>query len=88
MIELAQVKDISVIAGVIIAVITLVKAVFEYKRQGAQKRAEYFLQFRKQRIEHKSFERIRLILDQEEGDIDKLTLIEKEEFLAFFEDIA
>jgi hypothetical protein len=81
-------KNLSVIFGVIIAALTLLKAVFEYSRQGKQKRAEHFLELRSRETENKIFNKIRLMLDHDKAKIAELTRIEKEEFLAFNEEIA
>jgi hypothetical protein len=39
--------DIATIATAVIALLALVRGVFEYVRQGAQKRAEHFVAMRK-----------------------------------------
>ena len=53
--SLSDYKDVATIAGVVIALVTLAKGVYEYVRQGAQKRAEQFIEMRKRLKENDTF---------------------------------
>jgi hypothetical protein len=85
---LEQTKDLSTVIGAVVAAFTLAKALFEYIRQNAAKRAEFFITMRARLKENETF---RNLLDQIEHDDPNLGGIdfkEKRDLLGFFEEIA
>ncbi|MBN1787007.1 MAG: hypothetical protein JW806_01280 [Sedimentisphaerales bacterium] len=79
--------DIAVIAGCIVTIITLIKGLLEYSRQGAQKRAEHFSELRRGFRENKLFKELLQELDEDAQGLAKRPFKEKRELLGFFEDI-
>lgn len=87
MVELRELKDWAAIVGVIIALLTLMKGVYEYTRQNAQKRAEYFLDMRK-RLNEESIREICALLEKDDDRLRDLEFKDKRYFLGLFEEIA
>ena len=81
-------KDIAVIAGAAIALMTLVKGVVEYGRQGAQKRAEHFIEMRKRLKENDSFKEMCALLENDDAKLLEMPFREKRDLLGFFEEVA
>lgn len=87
--NLEDARNIAVIAAALVGAATLLKGVFEYMRQNAQKRAELYMQLGKQFIENTNFKRLFDLLDRRADDeLRQLEYAHKLEFLRFFEDIA
>ena len=85
---LSEWKDLAAVVGAVIALITLVKAVIEYAHQGAQKRAEYFLEMRKRLKENTSFREICALLETDDPNLQAVPFKEKRDLLGFFEEVA
>lgn len=85
---LAIFKDIAVIASTIVAVVTLIKAVIEYTRQNAQKRADHYQilrdKFRNDEQIHPLFE----LLESNSNELESIPLRQKQHLIGFYEDIA
>jgi len=81
------VKSIASIVAVIVALITLGKGLAEYSKQGAQQRAEHFLEMRHRFKDNENFHRICALLWNDDDGLLKLTLQEKTDFIGFFEEI-
>ena len=60
---LSDYKDIATIAGVVIALAALIKGVYEYVKQGAQKRAEQFVEMRKRFKENETFRELAALIE-------------------------
>ena len=89
-ITLSDAKDAAIVLGTVVALITFIKGVIEYRRQGAQKRAEYFRAMREQLTRNQQFRDICELLSKD-GEDPKLMEIPKQEkfdFLAVFEEVA
>jgi len=71
----------------VVAVVTLMKGVYEYMMQRSDKRAQQFLEMRKSFRENKEFQKI---LEHLHGDQDfsQISDTVKFEFMGFFEDLA
>jgi len=80
--------DITLILGGIVGLLTLIKGVGEYSRQGAQKRAEHFIELRKRFQENSLFKEMCQELDEDPPALANRPFKEKRELLGFFEDIA
>lgn len=85
-------KDIITIAlgalGSGIALISLIKALIEYKKQGITKRSEIFLNMRSRLREDKSFSEICGLLESDDPKLLDIPLIERDRFVGFFEEFA
>ena len=74
--------------GAAIAIITAIKALIEYRKQGITKRAEIFLQMRSRLREDPSFKNICQLLETDDEELKEVSLIEKDRFIGFFEEFA
>jgi hypothetical protein len=81
-------EQAATLIGTAIALATLLKGVFEYSAQGAQKRAEQFFLLRKRLFENASFQRICAMLRDENPQLAAVPFEEKAEFLTLFEEVA
>ena len=86
--SLSDYKDIATIAGVVIALFTLAKGVYEYVRQGAQKRAEQFIEMRKRLKENDTFRDLAALLETNDPRLESVPYKDKRDYLGFFEEIA
>jgi hypothetical protein len=87
-VPLSDAKDIATIVAVIVAMLTLVKAVFEYARQNAQRRAEHFVDMRKRFKSEPKFLKILARLDDENARCDDILPQDRRDLLGFFEEVA
>jgi len=83
-----EVRNIAVIAGTIVAVLTLVKASIEYSRQGLQKRMEHFFSLEKRLTENREFLQILEMLEFDKPEIELVPFLIKRELLGLFEEVA
>jgi hypothetical protein len=84
-------RNLAIITGTVVAALTLIKAVVEYTRQNAQKRAEYYTKLREKFKENNRFTELFELLRNEDNDDPKLAELAyqvKQDFLGFYEDIA
>ena len=84
----AEARDVAAIVGVTIALVTLIKAVFEYSSHGAQKRAEHFLAMRQRFKGNESFRSLCAMLDGDDRELADVAFKEKRDLLGFFEEVA
>lgn len=80
--------DITIIAGVVIALVTFIRGVFEYSRQGASRRAEHFLEMRRRLKEKETFKEIADLLEIDDPKLLNIPFKDKRDYLGFFEEIA
>jgi hypothetical protein len=85
---LSEWKDIATIAGVAIALGTLINGLAEYTHQGAQKRAEHFLTMRKRLKESEVFEELCSLLETDDPRLSGLSFKDKRSLLGLFEEVA
>jgi hypothetical protein len=85
---LATAKDIATIAGILIAAIAFIKGVFEYLRQGAQKRAEYFLTIQKRLVENATFLTILELVEFDDPKVADIPFKDRRELLGLFEEVS
>jgi hypothetical protein len=81
-------KDVVVILGGLVALLTLVKGVREYSLNGTMKRAEYFAALYRQLHDIVVLGKICRLLDEESKELATVPYSEKFQFLAFFENVA
>lgn len=85
---LEVVQTLVAVTGGIAAIVALWQSLIEYKRQGAQKRAEYFLEMRKRLKENPSYKTICALIETDDPSLSTLPFEEKRDFLGFFEEVA
>ena len=81
-------KDVATIAGALLAFATLLKGVFEYVRQGAQKRAELFVAMQRRLKESPTLDGITELLEKNDRALISVPFKDKSAFLCFFEEVA
>lgn len=86
--SLSDWKDLATIVGAVVAFVTLLKGVIEYTKQGAQKRAEHFIEMRKRLKENLTFKQICALTEGNDEQLKKLQFSDKRDFLGFFEEVA
>jgi hypothetical protein len=69
-------------------IISVLKGLVEYKKQGITKRTELFIQMRSRLREDRTFARICELLEEDDELLRDIPLIEKDRFLGFFEELA
>ena len=74
--------------GVFIGLLTLIKGVVEYIKQGITKRSEIFLNMRSRLREDKGFAKICELLETDAIELQEISLIERDRFTGFFEELA
>jgi hypothetical protein len=86
------------VVGAVIALVTLIQALIEYRQQGRQKRAEHFFELRRRLKENDEFARVAELIDQTYAEEDlagrarqelkNLPFKVKRDYLGLFEEIA
>lgn len=82
------IKDLGVVAGLLVALWGLFRGIREYSLQGTQKRAEVFLKKQSEYFGNKSFNEMRYLLEQDAVELRDVNFEEKRAYLTFFEEIA
>jgi hypothetical protein len=85
---LSDLKDIAIISGTIVAILTLIKAVLEYTKQNAQKRAEHYTHLREEFKKDGRFGDIFDKLEDGAPELASLKFEKKQDIIGFYEDIA
>ena len=85
---LSEAKDIAIIIAGIIALTTFLTGVMEYARQGAQNRAQNFVQMRRRFMENETFREICTLLMTDDSKLRELPLQDKRNFGGFLEEVA
>jgi hypothetical protein len=85
---IAEIKDIATTLGAVVALLALLKGIWEYAKQGAQKRAQNFLTMRERLKDNESFKHICNLLETDDAELLKVPFKEKRDFLGFFEEVA
>ena len=86
--ELSFLKDIAIFVGALIGLITFIKGVWEYSRNNAMKRAEYFATLQRELHELVSTTRLGELLEHESPEVATVSYDDKLRFLGFFEKVA
>lgn len=74
--------------AVLVGLLTLWKAVSEYRRQGTIKRIEFFLEARNRLKTNAQFQEISRLLELDDPKLVEIPMQHKIEFVGFFEEIA
>jgi len=75
-------------AGVAVAVVVATKGFIEYRLQGSAKRSDIFLAMRTRLRGDPSFSKICDLLEEDDPKLAKLTVVERDRFIGFFEELA
>ncbi|MEB3310347.1 MAG: hypothetical protein VKJ02_08940 [Snowella sp.] len=86
--NLDDARNLAIIFGTIVATVTLVKGLFEYMGQNAQKRAECYIEMREKFKENDRFQKMFELLENDDPELANLSYDKKMDFLGFYEDIA
>ncbi|HEX8149678.1 MAG TPA: hypothetical protein VF591_21040 [Pyrinomonadaceae bacterium] len=85
---LSDYKDIATIAGVLIALAALIKGLYEYVKQGAQRRAEQFVEMRKRFKENETFRELAALIEDNDPKLLSEPFKNKLYYVGFFEEVA
>jgi alpha-D-ribose 1-methylphosphonate 5-triphosphate diphosphatase PhnM len=85
---LSDAKDLAIIVGTIAAAFTFVKAVIEYTKQNAQKRAEHYTHLREEFKKDARFTDLFEQLENDSRELSSLAFEKKQDLIGFYEDIA
>ena len=75
-------------SGVLVGLLTLIKGVIEYIKQGTTKRAEIFLNMRTRLREDEGLAKICDLLETDDIALREISLVERDRFTGFFEELA
>ena len=78
----------ALIVGTAVAVLTFLKAVIEYTKQNAQKRAEHYTHLREEFKRNGRFGDLFEKLEDDSQDLATLSFEKKQDLIGFYEDIA
>ena len=67
---------------------TLIKGIYEYRKQGAQKRIELYLNVRRKFDDNRTFSEIRQLLDDDDPKVADIPFKDRSDYAAYFEEIA
>ena len=81
-------RNIAIIIGTFVALLTLMKGIYEYTRQLAQKRSEQYAEMRKRFRESKVISKLIGMLETNDSKLAGGSWSEKVELLGFYKDIA
>ena len=83
--EVATIIGVAIALGTLIfGLITLLKGIIEYKKQGAQKRFEQFTEIKKWFYEREAFQQIALYLETDDVALKNIKYRDKCDFVAYF----
>ena len=80
--------QIAAIFGVPVGLITLLSGLFEYRKQGKNKRAEFFIIMRQRLKDNPAFQNIRTLLDNGDKELEDVPITDRMNFLGYFEEVA
>ena len=86
--KLVDYKDAAAALGALVALLTLIKGVYEYAKQGAQKRAAQFVEMRRRFKENDTFKEIASFIEDNDPKLSSMPFKDKREYLGFFEEVA
>ncbi len=83
-----ELKDIAALATVAVGLLTLLKGITEFHRSTITKRLELFLSMRSRLREDQTFVGICELLEGDDPALRDISLIQKDRFIGFFEELA
>lgn len=85
---LILIKDVAIVIGGLVALLTFINGILEYTRQGAQKRVEQFMTLRRRLKENPAFYRISAFLADDHPDLRDVEPQDKRDYLGLLEEVA
>ncbi len=85
---LSETKDLALTVTSLVALGTLIKAVFEYIKQNAQKRAEHYTLLREGFKKDGRFTDLFVLLEKDDPALAAIAFDKKQDLIGFYEDIA
>lgn len=82
------IKNILILLGGLIALLTFLLSYLEYQKQGKQKRVDLYLEMERRLFNNDNFQEIRLLLQKGEPEITKIERKMRSDYAGFFENIA
>lgn len=86
--DLAQAKDLATIIGVVAAVATLLKGLWEYSRSTVLRRIEYFTNLKDRFLKDAAFATLTELLETDDPKLRTIPARDKWRYLSFFEEVA
>ncbi|MBV6458324.1 MAG: hypothetical protein HONBIEJF_01451 [Fimbriimonadaceae bacterium] len=86
--DLSVAKDIAIVLGTIVALVTFFSGTWEYVRQGHQHRAQHFVQMRRRFLETPQYREILDLLATNDPALATISVQEKRNFVGFLEEVA
>lgn len=81
-------KDLSITAGGVFALVTFLSGVVEYSRQNHSKRAEHFLMMRRRFLEDPLFREISTGLATDDRNLSQMPVQDRRNYIGFLEEVA
>lgn len=81
-------KDIAIVLGTVVALVTFFSGTWEYVRQGHQHRAQHFVQMRRRFLETPQYREILDLLATNDPALATISVQEKRNFVGFLEEVA
>lgn len=81
-------NNIIAIVSIVLAISTAIVGLAQYRLQGKQKRAEFFIEMRLKLKENSTFKKICALIENDNPLLKDVAFAEKRDFLGFFEEIA
>jgi len=81
-------KDVAIVVGSLIALVTFFFGALEYSRQGHQARAAHFVQMRRRFLETPAYREILDLLATNDKRLTSVSIQEKRNFVGFLEEVA
>lgn len=86
--DLSIAKDIAIVLGTVVALVTFFSGTWEYVRQGHQHRAQHFVQMRRRFLETPQYREILDLLAKDDPALASISVQEKRNFVGFLEEVA
>ena len=80
--------NIIAIVSIVLAISTAIVGLKQYRLQGEQKRATFFLSMRSKLKQNTKFKEISALLEKDSPKLKKVAFAEKRDYLGFFEEVA
>ncbi len=86
--NIAALKDFSIIVGGLVTIFAFVNGLLEYRRQGAQKRVEHFTMLRRRLKENPVFKEICALMFANDPRLASIDPQDKRDFIGLLEEVA
>lgn len=82
------IKNILILPGGLIALLTFLLSYLQHQKQGKQKRVDLYLEMERRLFNNDNFQEIRLLLQKGEPEITRIERKMRSDYVGFFENIA